>query len=255
MKFSKNTLRLLGLSLLGLTSHYTFATDYPEAIQHWQKEGVSIVSQFDAPNGMQGYTGMYEGVGITLYLLPDKQHVLWGELYDKEGKDLSAVALEKAIYAPMAAKLWERMESSQWIQDGDKNAKQIIYVFMDPNCPYCNEFWQAARPFVDSGKVQLRHIMVGILADDSSAKAAAILTAKSPAEMLKNYEASREKTVLDIPEKIDAKTLSTLESHLQIMDALGASATPAIYYLNKEGRLQQQLGMPDEKQMKVIMGE
>ncbi len=54
-------------------------------------------------------------------------------------------------------------------RDGKDNAPKIIYMFSDPNCPYCNRFWQLARPWVDSGKVQIRHIMVGILSHDSPA--------------------------------------------------------------------------------------
>ncbi len=31
-------------------------------------------------------------------------------------------------------------------------------------------FWEQARPWVKAGKVQLRHIMVGIIREDSAAK-------------------------------------------------------------------------------------
>ncbi|SET41872.1 thiol:disulfide interchange protein DsbG [Thorsellia anophelis] len=228
---------------------------YPEPIARWQQEGVSIVSEFKAPNGMRGFTAMYEGVGITLYLMADGEHVLWGDLYDAKGTDLSAEALEAAIYSKMAAELWERMEKSTWVQDGSTEAKQIVYVFTDPNCPYCREFWQTSRPWVESGKVQLRHILVGILSDESPLKAAAILNDKDPAAALLAYEQSNGQGALALPNEIDEKTLANLESNLEIMDALGASATPAIYYLSPKGRLQQQLGMPDDKQLKAIMGE
>lgn len=238
-----------------LFSSELFAADYPAPIAQWQEKGVSIVSEFDAPNGMKGYTGMYEGTGITLYLLADGKHVIWGELYDEEGNDLSSVELEKSIYAKMAAEMWERMENSTWIQDGSKDAKHIVYVFMDPNCPYCAEFWHAARPSVESGKVQLRHIMVGILAEDSSQKAAAILNSEDPSQTLHEFESNKGNLALTLPEMIDKTTLDKMEANLEIMDALGATATPAIYYLNSAGRLQQQVGMPDEEQLKAIMGE
>lgn len=246
---------LIIMSLCCLQIGMAKEDNYPEAIKHWEQKGLSIVSEFKGPDNLRGFTAMYEGVGVTLYLLPDNKHVLWGELYDEKGSDLSAVALEDAIYAPMAAELWQRMEKSSWIQDGNKDAKEIIYVFIDPNCPYCNEFWHLVRPYVESGDVQLRHILVGILAEDSSQKAAAILTSKDPIKTFADYENQRESVELELPEKIDANTLAILESHLEIMDALGASATPAIYYLNDQGRLQQHLGLPDETQLKVILGQ
>ena len=88
-------------------------------------------------------------------------------LYDADGKDLSVEPLQKLVYAPMAKEVWAKMEKSSWIQDGDTNAPRTVYLFSDPNCPYCNMFWEQARPWVKAGKVQLRHIMVGIIREDS----------------------------------------------------------------------------------------
>src|SRR3546814_8987929 len=61
-------------------------------------------------------------------------------------------------------------------------------MFSDPNCPYCNMFWKQARPWVESGKVQLRHIMVGMLRADSAGKSAALLSAKDPRAALNEHE-------------------------------------------------------------------
>lgn len=38
------------------------------------------------------------------------------------------------------------------------------------------------------------------------------------------------------------------------MDDLGASATPAIYYMNEQNELQQVIGMPDEQQLREMFG-
>lgn len=32
--------------------------------------------------------------------------------------------------------VWKNLEKATWIQDGQKNAPRIVYVFSDPNCPY-----------------------------------------------------------------------------------------------------------------------
>ena len=57
---------------------------------------------------------------------------------------------------------------------GKKEAPVIVYVFADPFCPYCKQFWQQARPWVESGKVQLRTLLVGVIKPESPATAAAI---------------------------------------------------------------------------------
>ena len=51
-----------------------------------------------------------------------------------------------------------------------KDAPGTVYVFTDPNCPYCSKFWADARPWVDSGAVVLRHVMVGILTPTSAGR-------------------------------------------------------------------------------------
>ncbi|CAM5602480.1 hypothetical protein SSTU70S_03334 [Stutzerimonas stutzeri] len=51
-------------------------------------------------------------------------------------------------------------------------------------------FWKQARPWVESGKVQLRHIMVGMLRADSAGKSAALLSASKPEAALNEHEAA-----------------------------------------------------------------
>jgi thiol:disulfide interchange protein DsbG len=45
------------------------------------------------------------------------------------------------------------LQNSSWIADGSIGARRVVYVFTDPNCPYCNKFWAEARPWVQAGKV------------------------------------------------------------------------------------------------------
>src|SRR5476651_1808193 len=132
---------------------------------------------------------------------------------------------------------WSQMEHSTWIEDGSKTAPKVIYLFSDANCPYCNMFWEQARPWVKAGKVQLRHIMVGIIREDSAAKAAALLTDKDPEAALEKHEqagkSSSLKPLASIPKDIQAK----LDANMQLMSDLGLSATPSIFYMDdKIGR-------------------
>jgi thiol:disulfide interchange protein DsbG len=146
------------------------------------------------------------------------------------------------------------MESSTWIADGSKTAPRVIYLFSDPNCPYCNMFWEQARPWVKAGKVQLRHIMVGIIREDSAAKSATLLADKSPETALNAHESAGKssplKPLATIPKEIQTK----LDANLKLMTDLGLSATPAIFYLDDQGHLQQQQGAPSPETLSTIMG-
>src|SRR3546814_10305379 len=90
----------------------------------------------------------------------------------------------------MSDRICALRDASEWIADCNAEATPVIYTFSDPNCPFCNKFWSAARPWVDSGKVHLRHIMVGVIRPDSANKVATIMTASSPSEALRRNETS-----------------------------------------------------------------
>ncbi|WP_434572866.1 thiol:disulfide interchange protein DsbG [Pseudomonas sp. Z3-8] len=230
------------------------AEELPAAIKKIEAKGAKIVGTFDAPNGLRGYAAQYQSRGMTLYLTPDGQHVLLGNLYDADGKDLSLEPLKKLVYDPMSKEIWAKMQASNWIADGSKDAPRTVYLFSDPNCPYCNMFWEQARPWVNAGKVQLRHIMVGIIREDSPGKSAALLAAKEPEKALADHEKAGKgsplKPLKEIPPAIQAK----LDANQQLMDELELSATPAIFYLDDQGDLQQQQGAPSPDKLVKILG-
>ena len=242
----------LGTALL--QSPLLQAEELPEALRKIEAKGAKIIGSFDAPDGLRGYAAQYQNRGMALYLTPDGKHVLLGNLYDADGKDLSAEPLQKLVYAPMAKEVWAKMDASHWIADGDKNAPRVVYLFSDPNCPYCTMFWEQARPWVKAGKVQLRHIMVGIIREDSPGKSAALLASKDPAKALDEHEKAGKKSTLKALKTIPADVQAKLDDNMRLMDELELSATPAIFYLDAKGELQQQQGAPSPEKLAAILG-
>ena len=102
--------------------------------------------------------------------------------------------------------------------------------------------------------MQLRHIMVGIIREDSPGKSAALLAAKDPEKTLAEHEKAGKgsplKPLKAIPPAIQAK----LDANQQLMDELELSATPAIFYLDEKGDLQQQQGAPSPDKLVKILG-
>lgn len=244
--------RLLMLTLLPLTLH---AEDLPAPVKAIEKQGITIIKSFDAPGGMKGYLGKYQEMGVTIYVTPDGKHAISGYMYDEAGTNLSEKLFNQELYGPAGRELWQRMEKAEWILDGQKTAPRVVYVFADPYCPYCKQFWLQARPWVESGKVQIRTLMVGVIKPESPAAAAAILSAKDPAKSWHEYEQSNGKMTLALPKTIPPAIMRSLNLNQKIMDDLGANATPAIYYMNEENVLQQAVGLPDAEKLKTIMGE
>jgi thiol:disulfide interchange protein DsbG len=241
--------------LLTLAPFLASAEELPAPVKAIEKQGITIIKSFDAPGGMKGYLGKYQDMGVTIYLTPDGKHAISGYMYDEKGANLSEQLIQKDIYAPAGRELWQKMEKASWILDGKKTAPRVIYVFADPFCPYCKQFWQQARPWVESGKVQLRTLMVGVIKPESPATAAAIMTSKDPAKTWHDYEQSGGKLKLNVPSSVAPAQMQILNDNQKIMDELGANATPAIYYLNDDNMLQQVVGLPDAENLKAMMGE
>lgn len=241
-------------SLLAVQSSMLLADELPAAIKALEAKGATIKGSFDAPGGLKGYAAQYQNQGMALYLTPDGKHVLAGNLFDEKGQDISEAPLQKLVYEPMTKEMWNQMEASTWISDGAKTAPKVIYLFSDANCPYCNLFWEQARPWVKSGKVQLRHIMVGVIREDSAAKAATLLADANPEVALQKHEQAGKESTLkamaSIPKDIQAK----LDANMKLMENMGLSATPSIFYKDENGQVQQQQGAPRPEVLAKMMG-
>ena len=224
---------------------------------------------FPAPGGLTAWAGYIGQRPRSLFATPDGKHVIAGTLLDAQGEQVAEAALEKAVRGAMTAGAWSKLESSHWIEDGKKDAPRTVYVFTDPNCPYCNKFWADARPWVDSGKVVLRHVMVGILTPTSAGKAAALLAHKDPEAALAAYERGHVeqngksiasgrprplgdaglKPLANIPADVQAK----LAANERLMASLGLQATPTMVWRDANGSVQMRTGAPPS-QLPVILG-
>jgi thiol:disulfide interchange protein DsbG len=238
------------LLLLGSAAP-TLATDeWPAPVQALANQGLEIHAEFAAPGGLTGYAASVQGQELAIYLTPDGDHAVVGTLVDAQGNDLTEAALDEWVRAPQEAEVWERLENSYWIADGDAEAPRVLYTFTDANCPYCRQFWEQSRPWVEAGEVQLRHIMVGILRQDSPAKAATLLGAEDPAAALHAHSGPGEEIAPSAqPREIEDRVYR----NNQLFDELGLMATPTTVYY-REGRLQRVAGLPDDVQLLEMMG-
>lgn len=230
------------------------AQEYPPPIQALQAEGLRIVAELPTVSGLKAYAGYIGQQPYALYMTPDGEHVLVGSVFDAQGKNLTLDPLKAAIAEPMSKETLAQLEASHWIADGVAKAPRVIYVFTDPNCPYCHKFWKQSRPWVKTEKVQIRHIMVGILSDTSPAKAAAILAAPDPAQALSEHEEGLPEAGVAPLAGIPAKQQATLLEHQALMQQLGMQATPAIFYRDADGMLRSLIGAPSDAELETILG-
>ncbi len=243
----KKTLSLLTLLMSAMTQAQT--ADLPEPVKQMEKQGIEIIKPFSAPGGVEGWLGKYQDMGVTLYLTPDKKHVVSGYMYDAQGNNLSEKIINDEIYIPAGREMWKKLTAAPGITEGSADAKCQVVVFSDPFCPYCNKFWHQAQPFIKDKSISTKTLLVGVIRPDSAQYAAAVLSSQDPAKVWYDLESSNGKIKPDLKGNTPPDVFKQIQHNQQLMEQLGASGTPAIYYLNKARALQQIIGLPNAEQM------
>jgi thiol:disulfide interchange protein DsbG len=154
----------------------------------------------------------------TFYITPDGQAAIAGLMFNTQGQnitmgqvmtllqsdpqaleaanrlqaDAEKQSLQKSQLTPQqqlakAEAVLDAIDTTNWFRLGVEDAP-IVYMVLDPNCPWCERSMQLLAPLVGQGQIQLRLIPIGLLADTSLAKAAAIISSPNPGEALQRYE-------------------------------------------------------------------
>lgn len=221
-----------------------------------QKMNFDILRTFATPapgitgyvvKGPQGRTGILYGLG---------DYVISGSILDKTGKDLTKQYARTELPKPDYAKAAKQLSASSYLVNEGPADKPEIYVFSDPNCPFCHKFWEQSRDWVAQGKVQIHWIMVGFLRPSSAGISATILTSDDPVRTMNNFESrqgtgsEQVKPMKDIPDDIRA----VIAQHGQLMADLGFSGTPGLFFKNTDGHWQTINGLPDQTALAQALG-
>lgn len=245
---------LVMVSLVMALAGPAYGEKEPGPIEHLKGQGFEITDRFQAPGGLTGYVGRLDGKPLAAYLTPDGEHMVVGPMLDSNGRNLTRPRLEQSASPDLDEDTWSRLEDADWFADGTEDADTVIYTFTDPNCPYCRRFREAAAPWVDAGRVQIRHLMVGILKDDSPEKAATILASDDPAAALLRNQQRFDEGGIAVDEERVAAARERIEQNNRLMRELGLRATPVIYYRGDDGNLARKQGMPRSSQLPAILG-
>ena len=157
--------------------------------------------------------------------------------------NLTAAAAENPSKAEarqkVAASMLANIQQATWIRDG--KSAHVMYVFFDPNCPYCHKVYEMLRPQVQRGEVELRWVVIGKLMATSIGKAAAMLEAKDPTEALHRNERgfSQETGSFGGIEEEPApreETLRRLNANHALLNRSGFDAVPTLLFRTKDGK-------------------
>lgn len=226
----------------------------PVVLEALQGQGVVVMGEFPVEGvALRGFAATTGQRPIAVYVASDGSAIV-GTRFGKDAEILDEQVLQELVAKPMGEQMWAQLEAATWVRDGREDAPRVVYAFSDPNCPFCNRFWHAARPWVDSGRVQLRHVLVGLLREDSAAKAAAILSAKNPQAALAENETRFSEGGIEPGVSVSDEIANVLEGNQLLMMQLGFRGTPAIVFRDDSELVRQIGGMPQAESLDAVMG-
>lgn len=145
--------------------------------------------------------------------------------------------------------------------EGDPNAPKTIYVFGEPNCIYCHDFYEGMQPYVTSGQVSIHWILVSFLQPTSQGKVWAILDGKVPpgsgysatpagafAYNEDNFNTTSESGGIPPstnPSAYAIRSLNENEAAFIRYTGLGVG-TPLTVFINNEGQTEVMGGLPND---------
>lgn len=169
--------------------------------------------------------GLFEVVvgDQVIYFDPKGENVVFGEIWDKRGKSLTAEkrkALRSATRAAMSAKV-QQLPLDKALKVGD--GKNVVVEFTDPDCPYCrqlDDFWSKRTDVT-------RYIFFSPITKihpNAAAKARYIL-ANGEAALRDVYRGVLDARLdLDAPDKEER-----LAEHVEIARSAGIKGTPVMW--------------------------
>lgn len=239
--------------LLAAASSQAQTADKPPALQALEQQGLQVIEEFKTGDGLRAFAAAAGDRPVAVYITREGNAIV-GTRFNAKGEPIDEAALGKLVAKPLSDQEWALLQSTRYVLDGKADAPRIVYAFSDANCPYCHRFWEAARPWVDGGKVQLRHIMVGIIKESSPAKAAAILGAADPSAALQENERNYEQGGITPAASIAADMRKVLDEHRDLMLGMGFRGTPGIVVRDAQGLIKKYNGMPGPDALAEALG-
>ena len=148
----------------------------------------------------------------------------------------AAPAQASAVQAPasVAKDIYSMAGQAHGFAVGQMMAANTVYVFFDPTCPHCAEFWKASKDA--HSKVKMVWIPVSLLRDDPGPKGATILSAADPVAKMEENETKVLSGAggIEVPADVSKAALDEVKANTEIFSKLEARSVPFIVYKNAQ---------------------
>jgi thiol:disulfide interchange protein DsbG len=151
----------------------------------------------------------------------------------------------------LAQSILTDIKQTTWITEG--KGPHVVYIFFDPNCPYCHRLYLNTRSWVKQGKLQIHWIPVGILTTTSPGKAIALLQADDPvAAFYKNEDHYDEGGAIE-EDLADPATEKQLKANEALLSRTHSGAVPVMLFHDLKGNPRLFTGSPPKAKVDKIL--
>ena len=156
-----------------------------------------------------------------------------------------------------ADRLLAGMDQATAIAEG--TGGRVVWIFFDPNCPYCHKLYERLRPWVGKDNLQFRWVPVGLLTPTSEGKAAALLQAGDPLAALRrsendfNLSAAGPGGGIAPARRMAGKTRMDLQANLALLQGENLTGVPLMVFRRKDGGAALFMGAPTPAQLAELL--
>ena len=206
----------------------------PPILQTLQSADITLTF-LKTVHGLRLWKAQKEGKSRLLYVTPNQEALVLGDLYDTSGT-LNSCLREADFSEPSnrVQEFWRDLESSHWFKIGTELAP-ILYLIADPSCSHCLKMVDRLLPLTQSGKLQIRVILVSFLGEASEKAAAFILAAQSPAQVFLDYK--KNPRLLDTSSVLSIKALRHRDENNALLVKWGILSTPLSIFKDRKGNI------------------
>lgn len=234
----------------------------PAPLETLAKQGAQL-RYLGRQGQLDGWIAIQNGQEQYFYVTPDREQVLLGLLFDKTGKMITmdqvaklqkeggevldilksapraeaatpqsstAGDITKELKSP-SEQMFADIEQTNWVALGN-TAAPVVYMFIDPQCPYCHDFMKSLRKDIEGGRVQVRLIPVGFR-DDTRAQAALLLAVPNAQERwFKHLDGDQQ--ALPVTPGVNEQGV---ERNMAVMQSWKLNVTPLSVYRAQDGKV------------------
>ena len=151
------------------------------------------------------------------------------------GRPGQAAIQPSDIPALQAPSLDATRKFARGFDTGNLTSTRQVYVFFDPQCPHCGEFWKEAKAL--SQEARFTWVPVGVLNDFSTNQGLAILKSAKPVDTMNSHEEKLAAHLggMDASDAAtDPKGKAIIEQNTRLLASFGATGVPFIVGVNEQ---------------------